>query len=296
MLLTAVVKAVAGKVDATKSAAKEFRCIAAEVDVPEHTTDESRSIALAMALKEARTLRIALAEAVTVGQVLEDPRSGVVLSSAALQVATRFSIALAEAAVAEVGANGQVLEEPRRGSAAISSVSIEARMLSIALVVGRVTAAAGQVLKEPRRGSAAMSSVSMEASTSLIALTEAAVAEVDANGQALQEPRSGAVLSSVSMEAPTLSIALAEAGVSAAGQVLKEPKRRSAALSSAALQVGGVEVVDCALLLPVLGATEKQDAPSSAAKKSRTFIAETGAAVSKVDAAERVVIQEDTEI
>ena len=66
-------------------------------------------------------------------------------------------------------------------------MEIEAPTLSIALVVGGVTAAAGQVLKEPIRGSAAMSSVSMEASTSLIALTEAAAAEVNANGQALLE-------------------------------------------------------------------------------------------------------------
>ena len=79
-----------------------------------------------------------------------------------------------------------VVREPRSG-AVLSSVSIEAPTLFIALVVGGVTAA-GQVLKEPRRGSAAMSSVSIKASTSLIALTEAAVAEVDANGQALEEP------------------------------------------------------------------------------------------------------------
>jgi hypothetical protein len=64
---------------------------------------------------------------------------------------------------------------------------MEAPTLPIALVVGGVTAA-GQVLKEPERGSAAMSSVSIKASMSLIALTEAAVAEVDANGQALEEP------------------------------------------------------------------------------------------------------------
>ena len=95
------------------------------------------------------------------------------LSSVSME-ASRLSIALG------------VVREPRSG-AVLSSVAIEARMLSIALVVGGVTAA-GQVLEDPRRGSAAMLSVSMEASTSLIAPTEAAAAEVDANGQALEEP------------------------------------------------------------------------------------------------------------
>ena len=93
-------------------------------------------------------------------------------------------IAPTEAAAAEVDANRQALEEPRSRWAMLS-VAIDARELSMALVVGGVTAA-GQVLEDPERGSAAMSSVSMEASTSLIALTEAAVAEVDANGQVFE--------------------------------------------------------------------------------------------------------------
>ena len=52
----------------------------------------------------------------------------------------------------------------------------------------------------------------------------------------VREPRSDAMLSSTSMEAPTLSIALVVGGVTAAGQVLKEPRRGSAAMSSVSME------------------------------------------------------------
>ena len=81
-----------------------------------------------------------------------------------------------------------------------------------------------------------MLSVSMEASTSLIALAEAAAAEVDANGQALEEPRSRWALLSVAKVARVLSIALVVGGVTAAGQVLEDPRRGSAAMLSVSME------------------------------------------------------------
>jgi hypothetical protein len=71
-----------------------------------------------------------------------------------------------------------------------------------------------------------------------IALTEVAVAEVGANGQALEEPRSCCALSSMAVEARMLSIALVVGRVTAAaaGQALKEPRRGSAAMPSVSME------------------------------------------------------------